>query len=123
MDFPRDASGQPGAAAQDSTLDLSTAAVRCVVARLMSGAVERFSSLSVAVVLVVVLPVVVPLPVGVLIMTPVPIGIANPTTRTAINFVFAIFRLAPTSVPVVVAVNPHAMIAVRVAALVGMSKR
>ena len=71
----------------------------------------------------VVLPVVITLPVGVLKMTPVPIGIANPTTRTAINCVLAMFRLAPTSVAVVVAANPHAMIAVRVAALVGMSKR
>jgi hypothetical protein len=81
-----------------------------------------FSSLSVAVVLVVVLPVRVPFPVGVLKMTPVPIGIAYPTTRMAINCVLAIFRLAPTSVPVVVAANPHAVIAVRVAALVGMGK-
>jgi hypothetical protein len=81
------------------------------------------SSLSVAVVLVVVLAVMVFLPVGVLKMTPVPIGIANPTTLTAINFVVAIFRLAPTSIAVVVAANPHAMISIRVTALVGMSKR
>ena len=79
--------------------------------------------LSVAVVLVVVLPVVLALRVGVLKMTPVTVGIANPTTPTAINCVFAIFRLAPTSVPVVVAANPHAMIAVCVAALVAVSKR
>jgi hypothetical protein len=79
--------------------------------------------LSVAVVLVVVLPVVVLLPVGVLKTTPVPIGIANPTTPAAINCVLAIFGLAPTSVPVVVASNPHAVIAVRVAALVGVSQR
>jgi len=70
-----------------------------------------------------VLPVVVFPPVGVLKMTPVPIGIANPTTLTTINSVLAIFRLAPTSIPIVVAPNPHAMIAVRVAALVSVSKR
>lgn len=79
--------------------------------------------LSIAVVLIVVLPVVVSLPVGVLKMTPVPIGVANPPTSTTINYVLAVFRLSPTSVPVVVAGYPHAMIAVRVTALVGMSKR
>jgi hypothetical protein len=84
---------------------------------------EASPVLSVAVVLVVVLSVRAPFPVGVLKMTPVPIGIAYPPTRTAVNCALAIFRLAPTSVPVVVAVDPHAMIAVRVAALVGMSKR
>jgi hypothetical protein len=65
----------------------------------------------------------VPLPVDVFKTTPVPIGIANPTTLTAINRVLVIFRLAPTPVSVVVAANAHAMIAVRVTALVGMSKR
>jgi hypothetical protein len=70
-----------------------------------------------------VLPVAVPLPVGVFKMTPVPVGIANPMTLTAINCVLAIFRLAPTSVSVAIAANPHTMIAVLVAALVGMSKR
>jgi len=79
--------------------------------------------LSVAVVLVVVLPARVPLPAGVFKTTPVPIGIAYPPTRTAVNCVFAVFRLPPTSVPVVVAANPHAMIAVCVAALVAVSKR
>ena len=82
-----------------------------------------YLSVAVAIVLVVVLPVVVPFPVRVLEMTPVPIGIANPTTLTAIDRVLAIFRLAPTPVSVVVAANPYAMIAVRVTALVGMSKR
>jgi len=77
----------------------------------------------VRVVLVVVLAVVSILPVGVLKMTPVSIGVANPTARPAVERVPAVFRLAPTSVPVVVALDPHAMIAVRVAALVGMSKR
>jgi hypothetical protein len=91
----------------------------------MSVAADRGSPacLPVAVVLVVALPVVVALRVGVLKMTPVTVGIANPTTPTAINCVFAIFRLAPTSVPVVIAPNPHAVITVCVAALVGMSKR
>jgi hypothetical protein len=82
-----------------------------------------YLSVAVAIVLVVVLPVVVPLPVRVLIMTAVPIGIADPTTRTAINRVLAVFRLTPAFVPVVVAADPHAVIAVRVATLVGMSKR
>ena len=65
----------------------------------------------------------VPLPAGIFKMTPISIGIAYPPTWTAVNFVLAIFRFPPTSVPVVVAANPHAMIAVCVAALVGVSKR
>jgi hypothetical protein len=82
-----------------------------------------FSNLSIArVILVVVLPVVLPLAV-VLKPTPVAIGIASPTTRTTVDCILAVFRLAPTSVSVVVASNRHTMIAVRVAALVGMSKR
>jgi hypothetical protein len=75
------------------------------------------------VIIVVVLAVVARPPVGVLKMTPVTIGIANPTTFTAIICVLAIFRLAPTSVTVPIAVDAHAMIAVRVAALVGVSER
>jgi hypothetical protein len=69
------------------------------------------------------LPMVLPFSVGVLKMTPVSVGIANPTTGTRIHCAPAIFRLAPTSVPVVVASNPHTMIAVRVATLVSVSKR
>ena len=76
---------------------------------------------SVTVVLVVVLPVV--LPARVFEMTPVPVGIAYPPTWSAVNCVFAVFRLPPTSISVAVAFNPHAMIAVCVAALVGVRKR
>jgi hypothetical protein len=54
------------------------------------SALGVISSLSVAVV-VVVLPVRIPFPAGVLVMTSVSVGVANPTTRTAINAVLAIF--------------------------------
>lgn len=85
--------------------------------------VGQFPGLSVVGVLVVVVPVRVPFPAGVLKMTPIPIGVAYPTARMAINCFLAVFRLAPTFVSVVVAFDAHAMIAVRVAALVGMSER
>jgi hypothetical protein len=87
--------------------------------------VGRYAGLSVAVVgvLVVVVPMRVPFAAGVFIMTPVPIGVAYPAARMAIYCFLAVFGLAPTFVSVVVTFDAHAMIAVRVAALVRMSER
>jgi hypothetical protein len=79
--------------------------------------------LSVAVVVVVVLMVRVLSSLGVLEMTPVAIGIAHPSAWATVNFIPAVFRLAPTSVSVVIALDPHAVIAVCVAALVSVRKR
>lgn len=64
--------------------------------------------------------VVVPPRVHVFIMTAVPIRIANPPAWRAVDSIFTIFRLPPTSVSIVVAGNAHAMISVRVTALISM---
>jgi hypothetical protein len=83
---------------------------------------EGFPGLSVAVA-VAVLPMRIPFPASVLVMTPVSIGVANPTAWMTINSLLAMFRLAPTSVAIMVASDTDTMVAVRVTALVGMAKR
>ena len=83
---------------------------------------EGFPGLSVSVA-VAVLPMRIPFPAGVLVMTPVSIGVANPTAWMTINRLLTMFRLAPTIVAIMVASDTDTMVAVRVAALVGVAKR
>ena len=66
----------------------------------------------------------VPFFTGVLIVTTIPIRVAHPTApRSLVIILLAVLRLLPASVPIIVALHAHAMIAIRVAALICMSQR
>ena len=68
----------------------------------------------------VVIPMWVPFMAIVLVVTPIPIGVAHPVTATSIIMGRMIFRLTPAYVAVLVAGHTNAVVAIHIAAFIGM---
>jgi len=75
--------------------------------------------------MIMVVPVGIPFSTGVFIMTTISVGVADPTATGAgavVVLFLTVFRLFPASVPITVAHQARAMIAIPIATFVRMSQ-
>ena len=55
------------------------------------------------------------------VVTAITVAVTNPMPGSAVDFVSTVFRLFPALIPIAVALDAHAMIAIGVASLIGVS--